>query len=97
LAKTLTKVIKASFIIFIWQMSREGFQNDKKSGLAVWPAHASMALLSLTHKSNFHIFTYEKGEFRSAPIKPTPIEWSMYDGASALGTLYEAHWFAPNF
>ena len=60
-----------------------------------------VALLSLTHKSNFHILAVEKGEFTSAQINTTPIEWSMYEGASALGTLFEANqktlWFAPNF
>ena len=64
------------------------------------PTHV-VPLLSLTHKSNFHILADEKGEFTSAQINTTPIEWSMYDGVSTLGTLFEANhaalWFAPNF
>ena len=60
-----------------------------------------VALLSLTHKSNFHILADEKGEFISAHVNTTWNEWSMYDVASALGALveenHEALWFAPNF
>jgi hypothetical protein len=60
-----------------------------------------VAPLSLTQKSNFHILADEKGDFASAQINTAPIEWSMYDGASALGTLFEVNhktlWFAPNF
>jgi len=64
------------------------------------PMHLA-PLLSLTRKSNFHILADEKGEFTSAQIYTTPIEWFMYDGASALGSLFKANhealWFAPNF
>ena len=70
---------------------------DKQYGL---PAHM-VALLSLTHKSNFHILADEKGRFISTHFNTTWNECSMYDGASTPGALFEeiheALWFAPNF
>jgi hypothetical protein len=60
-----------------------------------------VALLSLTQNSNFHILADENGEFLSTRVITTLNEWSRYDGASALGTLFEenheALWFALNF
>ena len=60
-----------------------------------------VALLSLTQNSNFHILADGKGEFLSAHVNTTLNEWSMHDGASSQGILFEenheALWLASNF